>query len=114
MAIQKGESQQAPLAVVAPMSRLSEQVARPGRMAWHRFTRVEPERNGKLTPREREILGCFAEGLGTAAIASRLSISRTTVRNHTQRILAKLDVHTRLAAVARGYANGLIAIPRQT
>lgn len=62
----------------------------------------------KLTNREREILGLFAEGLGTDAIALRLGISRVTVRNHSQRILAKLRVHSRLAAVAQGYREGLI------
>jgi DNA-binding NarL/FixJ family response regulator len=62
----------------------------------------------RLTKREREILGFFAEGFGTEAIARRLSISRVTVRNHAQRILAKLRVHSRLAAVAHGYRDGLI------
>jgi DNA-binding NarL/FixJ family response regulator len=61
-----------------------------------------------LTNREREILGLFAEGLGTQAISRRLSIARVTVRNHAQRILTKLSVHSRLAAVARGYRDGLI------
>jgi DNA-binding NarL/FixJ family response regulator len=61
-----------------------------------------------LTNREREILGLFAEGLGTQAISERLSIARVTVRNHAQRILSKLSVHSRLAAVARGYRDGLI------
>ena len=62
----------------------------------------------RLTNREREILGLFAEGLGTDAISGRLGISRVTVRNHAQRILAKLGVHSRLAAVAQGYREGLI------
>jgi len=34
------------------------------------------------------------------------------VRNHAQRILAKLQVHSRLAAVARGYAIGLLTSPQ--
>ncbi len=62
----------------------------------------------KLTSREREVLGCFGEGLGTDAIAKRLAISPVTVRNHSQRILAKLRVHSRLEAVDRGYREGLI------
>lgn len=62
----------------------------------------------RLTNREREILGLFEEGLGTDAIARRLGISRVTVRNHSQRILAKLGVHSRLAAVARGRRDGLL------
>jgi ATP/maltotriose-dependent transcriptional regulator MalT len=61
-----------------------------------------------LTGREREVLALFAEGLGTDAAATRLSISRVTIRNHAQRILAKLGVHSRLAAVARGRESGLL------
>jgi DNA-binding NarL/FixJ family response regulator len=67
-----------------------------------------PELGRPLTSREREVLALFTEGLGTEATAARLEISRVTVRNHSQRILAKLGVHSRLAAVARGHQNGLI------
>jgi len=66
---------------------------------------------GKLTSRETEILRFLALGLGTSAIARELAISPATVRNHAQRVLAKLEVHSRLAAVARGYAMGLLRSP---
>jgi len=62
----------------------------------------------KLTDRELEILRLLAAGSSTAAIARKLSISPTTVRNHVQRILTKLHVHSRLAAVALAYTEGLI------
>jgi DNA-binding NarL/FixJ family response regulator len=65
----------------------------------------------QLTTREKEILRFLALGMGTSAIARELSISPATVRNHAQRILAKLQVHSRLAAVARGYAIGLVVMP---
>ena len=65
----------------------------------------------ELTKREKEVLKFLALGMGTAAIARELAISTATVRNHSQRILAKLQVHSRLAAVARGYALGLFAVP---
>ena len=55
-------------------------------------------------------MSCFAQGLNTAAVARRLSITPTTVRNHAQRILAKLHVHRRLEAVAHGYATGLLSV----
>lgn len=61
----------------------------------------------ELTRREKEVLQFLALGMGTSAIARQLGISTATVRNHSQRILAKLQVHSRLAAVARGYAIGL-------
>ena len=61
-----------------------------------------------LTGREQEILRLIAAGLPTHTIAQRLSISRATVRNHTQSILNKLDVHSKLAAVALAYTRGLV------
>jgi DNA-binding CsgD family transcriptional regulator len=62
-----------------------------------------------LTDREQEILRKMAQGLTTDAIATELFISPVTVRNHVARILSKLDVHTKLAAVAFAYQHGLIA-----
>lgn len=53
-----------------------------------------------LTPRERQILLLMRRGTTTGAIAAELGISRTTVRNHIQNIFAKLNVHSRLEAVA--------------
>ena len=61
-----------------------------------------------LTTREKEILRCLAEGLGTTAIAKRLFIATVTVRNHVQSILHKLDVHTKVAAVVLAYRHGLV------
>lgn len=62
---------------------------------------------GTLTSREREILLCLAQGLSTEVIASRLGISTVTVRNHVRNVLQKLGVHTRFAAVAFAYQNGI-------
>jgi PAS domain S-box-containing protein len=61
-----------------------------------------------LTPREREILRLLASGEDTQAIARRLFITTATVRNHTQNILTKLDVHSRLEAVALAFRSQLI------
>jgi len=52
-----------------------------------------------LTEREREILRLLSHGLTTDAISKHLHISMTTVRNHIQRLMAKLNVHSRIAAV---------------
>jgi DNA-binding NarL/FixJ family response regulator len=62
----------------------------------------------KLTNRERAVLKLLASGLPTHTIAHRLSISRATVRNHTQNILNKLGVHSKLAAVALAYQHGMV------
>lgn len=62
-----------------------------------------------LTDREREILSLLAQGLSTHNIASSLSISSATVRNHIQNILNKLQVHSRLEAVAYAFEHGLVS-----
>jgi two-component system nitrate/nitrite response regulator NarL len=56
-----------------------------------------PRRNGdqRLTRREREIAVLIAEGLLNKEIASRLSIERSTVKNHVHNILAKLGASRR-------------------
>jgi DNA-binding NarL/FixJ family response regulator len=54
-----------------------------------------------LTPRERGVLTCLAEGTGHRdAIARQLGLSVNTVRTHLQNIMAKLGVHSALEAVA--------------
>ena len=54
---------------------------------------------GELTKRELEVLGLLARGRGTRAIARSLRISPSTVGNHVQHVLYKLNVHSRLEAV---------------
>ncbi|HUA29034.1 MAG TPA: response regulator transcription factor [Streptosporangiaceae bacterium] len=53
-----------------------------------------------LTCRERECLMLLVEGLDTAAMVTRLGVSRTTVRTHLQAVLTKLGVHSRLEAAS--------------
>lgn len=53
-----------------------------------------------LTPRESQVLRCVADGLSRAAVAERLFVSPHTVRTHLRNVLAKLQVHSTLAAVA--------------
>lgn len=59
-----------------------------------------------LTPRQHEILRLLADGMSTSAIARGLALSEETVRNHVRALLAALDAHSRLeaVAVARRYA----------
>lgn len=65
-------------------------------------------RPGDLTVREREVLTLIAEGLGNKAIAVRLGLRLNTVRNHVQRLLLKLDAHSKLEAVALASRQGLL------
>jgi DNA-binding NarL/FixJ family response regulator len=53
-----------------------------------------------LTPREREVLSCLADGAGRREVAERLQLSANTVRTHLQNLMAKLGVHSALEAVA--------------
>jgi DNA-binding response OmpR family regulator len=66
-----------------------------------------PRRNG-LTRREHEVLELLGEGLAQTEIAQRLGIASRTVGSHVERILVKLDVHSRAHAVARAYREGLL------
>lgn len=63
-----------------------------------------------LTPREIEVLGMLAEGLGNKAIARRLSISEHTVKFHVSSIFTKLNARSRTEAVTLGARLGLIML----
>ncbi|MET9827628.1 MULTISPECIES: response regulator transcription factor [unclassified Streptomyces] len=70
------------------------------------FTRTRQDtRLERLSPREREVLGLMAEGLGNSAIAGRLVVTDGAVHKHIRSIFAKLDlspadqVDRRVAAV---------------
>ena len=67
-----------------------------------------PPQSRSLTAREIEILRLLADGAGTEAIADTLFISVTTVRNHIQNILRKLEVHSKLEAVSLALRHRLI------
>ena len=61
-----------------------------------------------LTARQREILRLLAEGVRAAAIATRLGLSETTVRNHIRATLVRLGCHSQLEAVATARRHGLL------
>jgi len=63
---------------------------------------------GVLTPRESQVLKHLCDGYTTSEIATLLSISVPTVRNHVEHILHKLHAHSRLEAVAVGRRLGLV------
>lgn len=65
-------------------------------------------REAELTTRELEILRLLSKGHSTAEVADTLHISATTVNNHVQHILRKLDAHNRLEAIRRAEHAGLI------
>ncbi len=67
-----------------------------------------------LTPREQQVLELLAQGLSTDVIGERLFVSRNTVRNHVQRLMTKLEAHSRLEAVAIAVRRGLVAAPARS
>ncbi len=52
-----------------------------------------------LTGREREVFRLMSEGLTSSQIAARLGIRPATARNHANRVLGKLTVTSRVAAL---------------
>ena len=54
-----------------------------------------------FTGREAEVARLLAQGRRNSAIAAELGISAHTARHHTQRVLAKLGVHSRAEAGAK-------------
>ncbi|MDF0705724.1 response regulator [Flagellimonas okinawensis] len=52
----------------------------------------EKNKQGMVTPREKEVILLIVEGLTTREIAERLHLSKHTVESHRQNILLKLEL----------------------
>jgi len=63
-----------------------------------------------LTPREIEVLRLVAEGLSNRAIAFQLGIRESTVKDHVNALLGKLEAQSRTEAVTIALRRGLIAV----
>ncbi|MEZ4729700.1 MAG: response regulator transcription factor [Caldilineaceae bacterium] len=61
-----------------------------------------------LTEREREVLELMVEGLNNSEIADRLIISRSTVKFHVSNVLSKLQVSSRMEAIAYAIKHKLV------
>jgi two-component system nitrate/nitrite response regulator NarL len=61
----------------------------------------------ELTPREREILECLADGFSNKMIARTLEIADGTVKLHVKAILRKLGLRSRVEAAVTAVENGL-------
>jgi DNA-binding NarL/FixJ family response regulator len=61
----------------------------------------------RLTARERQVLALLTEGLDNKEIADRLFISAETARAHVVRVLAKLNVESRLQAAIFAIRHGV-------
>jgi two-component system response regulator DegU len=61
-----------------------------------------------LTPREKEVLCCIAQGMSNKEIAVSLYISEKTVKNHISSIFRKLDLTDRTQAAVYAIKHGLV------
>jgi two-component system NarL family response regulator len=61
-----------------------------------------------LTAREMEVLELLARGLTNRELASVLRISASTVKNHVNSLLTKLEVADRTEAVSYCLAKGIV------
>ncbi len=59
---------------------------------------VRPETVRSLTERERQILGCLAQGASNREMAQMLNMSESTVKAHLQRIMRRFDFSSRVQA----------------
>ena len=62
----------------------------------------------KLTPREREIIGCLARGESNKAIARTLDLAESTVKIHVQNVLKKLKLSSRVQAAVFAVEHGML------
>jgi DNA-binding NarL/FixJ family response regulator len=63
-----------------------------------------------LSPREQQIFGLLAEGVGYREIAFRLKISAKTVNNHRDKIMIKLSLTNQTELVKFAYKIGAISL----
>lgn len=61
-----------------------------------------------LTPRQRQVLQHFADGLSTEEVAKRLGLSDETIRTHAKASLARMGARDRTHAVAKALRANLI------
>jgi DNA-binding CsgD family transcriptional regulator len=88
----------------ADVTRQAGQLTARAAVSYARRSRGPRQRPGhgwhSLTPTEREVARLVAEGLSNPDIASRLFISRATVKTHLAHVFTKLDVINRAQLVA--------------
>ncbi len=66
------------------------------------------KRMERLTPRELEILQRMTDGQEAPTIAKELGMSPNTLRTHTQNVLTKLGVHSKLDAIVAAIRYGKV------
>lgn len=78
----------------------------------------EPAENGSesavklevLSDRERQVLEMVAQGLTNQQIGEKLELSPKTIARHRERIMSKLNLHTRVELVKFAISSGLVKL----
>ena len=83
--------------VAAGESLLAPGVVERLRRAWGHEQPADP-RLAALTPQERRILDCIAQGMTNRQIGESLSLAEKTVKNYVTSVLAKLGMERRTQA----------------
>jgi two-component system nitrate/nitrite response regulator NarL len=86
--------------------RLSELIAVEGADGLESLLAREPDRD--LTARERQVLGCLAEGMANKQIATALGISVRTVTVHVSNLLRKTGASSRTEAALWAFRSGAV------
>lgn len=69
---------------------------------------VDTKAEYNITPRQKEVLSCMAEGMSNKQIAYELGLSEGTVKIHITQLMRTLDVSNRTAAVRKAVKAGLL------
>ena len=69
---------------------------------------IDKKTEYNITPRQKEVLNCMAEGLSNKQIAYELGLSEGTVKIHITQLMRTLDVTNRTAAVRKAVKSGLL------
>jgi len=67
-----------------------------------------PDRNGKLSKRELQVLSLMVAGKTSKEMAAELGISFKTAVTHRASIMSKLDVHETASVVREAFRRGLV------
>ena len=62
----------------------------------------------RLSDRELEVLSLVADGLSNKEVGEQLHLASTTVRDHMQSVMRKLNVRSRTGAAVAGLRQGLL------
>jgi DNA-binding NarL/FixJ family response regulator len=89
---------------------LDPEVAREAVAAPRGTSEEGPDPYELLTDREKQVLRLVAEGLSNKEIATTLDISVKTAMSHRERVMEKLDLHSRTDLIRFAIKRGVITV----